>query len=56
MHYTLKPTEDADMLALWHVYSRKDRPPVQSLVAIVHYDFIDSDVKAAIEEQGKVMK
>lgn len=53
MHYTLKPTEDADMLALWHVYRRKDRKPTQHLVATIHTDFVDSDVKTAIEEQGE---
>ena len=53
MHYTLKPTEDADMLALWYEYHHQDRKPTQYLVAIIHTDHIDSDVKTAIEHQGE---
>lgn len=53
MHYTIKPTEDADMLALWYVYRRKDRKPTKYLVAIIHADHVDSDLKKAIEEQGE---
>lgn len=41
------------MLALWYEYHHQDRKPTQYLVAIIHADHIDSDIKTAIEEQGE---
>ena len=53
MHYTLKPTEDMDMLALWYTYHKPYAKTIKHLVAIIHSDFVDSNVKAEIEEQGE---
>jgi len=54
MYYTLKPTEDTDMLALWYAYrSKPDAKPIKYLVAIIHADHIHSDIKTTVGEQGE---
>ena len=41
------------MLALWYAYRKPDAKPIKYLVAIIHADHIDSDIKTAVEEQGE---
>lgn len=48
MHYTLKRSEDPEMLELWYIWKDK-----RYLASIIHADFVDDEIKAEIEASGE---
>ena len=48
MSYTLKRSEDPEMLELWYIWKDK-----RYLASIIHTDLVDDEVKAEIEASGE---